>query len=333
MFHALRRRLSQLRVAWGLAIATLLLIVACTGVTGSGAKPMTVGAMPWFGYAGHFIGLEKGLFKAAKLDVQDRSFPNSQDERTAFLDQKLDLAWFPTEDAIQIAAKDPTVKVIYTADYSNGRDGIVAWNVRGPNDLQGKTIAREDSIAAKVMLRRFLGQGNINENNVKIKVMPADKAASEFANQKIDAAVTVEPQLSQAAKKGDGELIFTTEDTNLIAHALLVQGDLLKNRKPEVQAYLKAIDQGVALLLKDDPEALKIVAKKLGLAAADVKAQKKWVRVFDGKGNKEVALDARNPRNISANLELMAQGALEFKVTDKLVETKDLVDDSLVKAL
>jgi NitT/TauT family transport system substrate-binding protein len=333
MIHALRRQFATWRAACGLAIATLLLIVACTGLKTLPVKPMTVGVVPWLGYSGHFIGLEKGLFKSEKLNIQETPFPNSNDQRAAFLSQKLDLGWFPTEDAIQIAAKDPTVKVIYTADYSNGRDGIVAWNVRGPNDLQGKTIAREDSIAVKVMLRRFLGQGNINENNVKIKVMSAEKAASEFANKKIDAAVSVEPQLSKAAKQGEGELIFTTEDTNLIAHVLLVRGDVLQSRKPEVQSYVKAIDQGVKLLLKDDPEALKIVGKKLGISEADVKAQKKWVRVFDGKGNKEVALDSRSGRNVNSNLELIAQGALEFKVTDKLVETKDLVDDSLVKAL
>jgi NitT/TauT family transport system substrate-binding protein len=333
MSRLLRRQFSSVLSVAVLAVASLWLTVACSTQGAQQSAPIAVGTLSWVGYAGHFIGMDKGLFKAQKLNIQDIPFQNASDEVAAFLAKKVDIGWFTSGDAVQIAAKDPSAKIIYTANYSNGGDGIIARGIASPTDLKGKTIAREDILYVKILLAAYLQKANLTEKDITVKNMTADAAATAFAAKQVDAAISYEPYLRKAAKEGGGEVIFSTEGTNLVADVVVVRDDMLKSRKADVQAYLKEVDQGVKLLLANDPAALKIVGTKLGISEAEVKEQTALVKVFDAAANKDIAFNPSNPQNLMGNLELTAKAAFDFKVADKAIDAKALTDDSFVKAL
>jgi NitT/TauT family transport system substrate-binding protein len=334
MSRFLSNRLIRIWSLLGLTLASLFLTVACsTQNAAPPSAPLNSGTNNWVGYTGHHIAVGKGFFKKEGVPVQDFFFASESEEQTAFVAKKLDIAWFTSGTAVQVAAQDPTAKIVYLIDYSNGGDGIIGRDIKSPQDAKGKTIAREDILFEKVLLRAYLSKGGLTEKDVAIKDMPAADAATAFASKQVDIAVSYEPYLRKAAKLGGGEVIFSTADTNLVADVVMVHDSVLKSRQADLKNYFKAVDQAVKLAIAADPEAMKITGDKLGISGDEVKEQLKLVKLFDVEGNKTVAFNKENPNNLSGNLELNAKAAYDFKIISKPLSVDQLYDDSIIKGL
>ncbi len=330
----------------GLSFAALTLTIACTRPPSPTAtapaaspsapastQPLISATNNWIGHSGHYVAVKKGLFTEAGLKVEDLFFQSSSEMGTAFMAGKADLAWVTTGDAVQMVAKDPSIEIIYLIDYSNGADGIIGRNIKSPQDIKGKTVARENILFEKVLLQAYLKKAGLTESDVKIKDMVAADAATAFATKQVDAAVTYEPYLTKAAKQGAGSVLFSTKDTNLIADAIAVRKNLIQTRKADLQTYLKAVDKAVKLVNAGDTEALKIAADKMGVSVDEVKAQLSGAKLFDIEGNKQIAFNKGNPNNIIGNLELTAKAATDFKIVSKPIDVKSLYDASIVESL
>jgi NitT/TauT family transport system substrate-binding protein len=114
---------------------------------------------------------------------------------------------------------------------------------------------------------------------------------------------------------------------------VVVHEDLIKTRKADLQAFLKAINKGVTLINAGDSEALKISGDKMGVSADDVKEQLMGVKIFDIAGNKSIAFNKNNPNNIMKNLELTTKTAKESKLVANPVDPKMLYDTSIVESI
>ncbi len=329
----------------GLAIATLTLTIACTqqpdskttpaapAPTTTSTKPLVSATNNWIGSSSHYVAAKKGLFAENSLKVEDVFFQSSSEMGTAFAAGKADIAWITTGDAVQMAEKDPSIAIIYLIDYSNGSDGIIGRGIKSPQDLKGKTVGRENLLYERILLQAYLNKGGLTEKDLKVKDMVAADAATAFASKQVDAAVTYEPYMTKALKPGAGTVLFTTKDTNLVADAIAVHKNLIETRRPELQAYLKAVDQAVKLVQAGDAEALKITAAKMGISVAEVKEQLTGVKIFNAAENKTIAFNKTNPNSIIGNLELTTKAAAEFKITSKQIDASSIYDASIVEAL
>lgn len=324
-----------------LAIISLVVTIACSqqpNPTSSNSsspqsQPLVSATNNWVGYSGHHVAVGKGFFSEQGLKVQDQFFQSASEEITAFLAGKVDLGWFTSGDAIQIAAKDPSTKIIYLVDYSSGSDGILGRGIKSPQDAKGKTVARENILFEKVFLQAYLQKAGLTEKDVVIKDLAAADAAAAFAAKKVDMAVTYEPYLANAAKQGGGEVIFSTKNTNLIADVVVARDSLIQSRKADLQAYFRAVDQAVNLLNAGDAEALKIAGAKLGITADEVKQQLLGAKLFALESNKSVAFNKDDPNSLIGNLELTAKGAYEFKIVSQPLKTESLYDASIVQSM
>jgi NitT/TauT family transport system substrate-binding protein len=327
----------------GLVLVALTLTIACTqqpntttspaASTATSSQPLTSATINWIGHAGHYVALKKDFFTEAGVKVNDAFYASTSEMTTGFLSGKADIAWLTNGDTIQAFEKDPTVKIIYLVDYSNGADGIIGRNIKSPQDLKGKTIARENVLFEKVLLQSYLGKAGLTEKDVTIKDLPAGDAATAFASKKVDAAVTFEPYLSTAAKQGGGELVFSTKGTNIIADMIVVREKLIQTRKADLQAYLRAVDKAVKLVNAGDAEALKITADKMGIKVDEVKAQLPGATIFDIAGNKTIAFNKSNPNNMVSSLAAMAKVAIDSKIVAKPIDVSTLADASIVESL
>lgn len=317
------------------AFVAMLWVVGCSSNSATKApqQPLISGVNPWPGYAGHYVALKQDLFGKAGVKVQESYFQSATEGITGFLAKKTDVAWVTSGDAIQMIAKDPTIKIIYLVDYSDGSDGILGHNIAKPQDLKGKMIAREDILFENVLLQAYLAKGGLTAKDVELKAMTAADAAAAFAAKRVDAAVSYEPWLTKAAQESGGKVIFTTKGTNLIADVIVARQDTLEKRKTELQAYFKAVDQGVKLVNEGNPEALKIVAEKLSVKLDEAKEQLAGVKIFDLDGNKSIGFNLSNPNNMIKNLELTAKGAFDFKLASKPLEVNSLYDESVLKSI
>lgn len=328
-----------------LALVSLLWAVACspqtqtTSSSPSSPSPASTspqvlisGINPWPGYSGHYVALQKDFFGQEGIKVQETFFQSASETITAFLAGKVDIGWTTSGDAVQMISKDPSIRMFFVVDYSDGSDGILGRNIKSPKDMKGKTVARENILFENILLRSYLEKGGLSEKDVVLKDLTAADAASAFAAKRVDAAVSYEPWLTKAAQQGGGEIIFTTKGTNLIADVLVVRQKLIESRRADLQAYLRAIDKGVKLVNSGDEEAIKIVAQKLGVSPEEAKEQIAGVKIFDLDGNKSIAFNLNHPNNAMKNFELTAKGAYDFKIVPKPLELKSLYDDSIVKS-
>ncbi len=331
-----------------LALVALLWAVACSPqsanntatssstqpqVQSQASQPLSVGTNPWSGYSGHNAAVKKGFYEQAGLKIQDTLFQSNTEEITAFLSNKIDLAWLTVGDVIQIAGKDPALKIIFLCDYSNGSDGIIGRGIKAPAELKGKTLAREDVLFEKVLLRAYLTKGGLTEKDITIKDLPAPDAATAFSAKRVDAAVTYEPFLNKAAKAGGGDIIFSSKGTNLIADVLVTRPNLIANRRPELLSFLKAANQGIKLVKAGDPGAIAAAAGKLGIKPEELRDQLTGITIFDIEGNKTIGFNLGNPNNAIKSFDLVAKSAYDFKTISKPIDVKTLYDDSLVKSL
>ncbi|KAM3092157.1 ABC transporter substrate-binding protein [Phormidesmis sp. 146-12] len=323
------------------ALVALLWTVACSPQSASNnaannpAQPqtLTIATNPWSGYSGHHVAVKKGFYEQAGLKIQDILFQSNTEQITAFLSGKVDLAWLTAGDVIQMAGKDPNLKIIFLCDYSNGADGILGRGIKTPADLKGKTLAREDVLFQKVLLRAYLDKGGVTEKDFTIRDMPAADAATAFSAKRVDAAVTYEPFLTKAAKEGGGEVIFSSKGTNLIADVLVTRPNLIANRRTELLSVLKAADQGIKLLKAGDADAINAAAEKLGIKPEELREQLTGITLFDIEGNKTIGFNPDHPNNAIKSFELVAKAAYDFKVVSQPLDVKALYDDSLVKSL
>lgn len=333
-------KLSSLFRLLCLGLISLVLAIACqrqpsptSNSSPAQSQPLVSATNNWVGYSGHHVAVGKNFFSEEGLNVQDQFFQSASEEINGFLANKVDIGWFTSGDAVQMIAKDPAIKIIYLIDYSNGSDGILGRGIQSPQDAKGKTVARENILFEKVFLQAYLQKAGLTESDVEIKDLAAADAAAAFAAKQVDVAVTYEPYLTNAAKQGGGEVIFSTKDTNLIADVVVARDSLIQSRKADLQAYFRAVDKGVDLLNAGDPEALKIAGAKLGITGDEVKQQLLGAKLFDLQGNKSIAFNKDNPDSVIGNLELTAKGANEFKIVSQPLKTETLYDASIVQSM
>lgn len=294
---------------------------------------LSVGITPWPGYAGHYVAMAKGFFEAEGIEVKETFFQDGGAGLTAFLAKQVEVSWLTSADVIQGATQEPSIKIIKLADYSNGADGILGRNVSQPEDLEGKRVAREDLLFVNIVLLSYLEQGGLGLADVDLIDTPSGTAAAAFTSNQVDAAVTYEPYLSQAAQDSDGEIIFSTAGTNLIADVIASREAVIENKREVLLAYLRAVDRGVQLINAGDEEALAIVGTQLGVSAEEAKQQIDSLKVFELSEDKQVAFNPENPNSLIQNLEFTAKVATDLGLIDSPVEITSLYDDALIQSL
>ncbi|MGG6293025.1 ABC transporter substrate-binding protein [Leptolyngbya sp. AN02str] len=316
-----------------LSVLAFGILVACNSQNATPGRPLVVGSSPWPGFAGHYVALEKGFFQAQGVEVEDSYFQIATDVNTGLLADRLDLAWTGVPDMVVMAGQDPSLRLIMLSDYSDGADGILARGISSPQDLQGQNIAWESLPLQALLLRKYLESAGLSEQDIRLQVIPAAEAASAFAANRIDVAVTYEPYLSNAAKEGQGEVIFTSKGTNIIPVGLVAKESVIQSRKDEIAAFLKAIDQGVAFVRDNPTEAHEIVARKLGVTAEEVPALLETVRIFNIAENKSIVFNANDSLNVMDSLEFAAKTSQEIGLLPTPVDASELYDASIVEGL
>jgi len=334
MLKSLQRRFISLFL---LFLVPLVLAIACNpqSNTNSNSTPqvLNVGVPLWPGFGPQYVAYEMDLFKEEGIEVKENFFQVQSESNTAFLAGKLDLILTGLTDVVTMASRDPDLKLIMLCDYSDGADGILGRGIEKPEDVKGKTLARESLLTAILLVRRFLEQAGLTEADVNIVDTPAADAAIAFAAGKVDVAATWEPFLSKAAREGNGEIIFTSEDTNIIPDGYIVRTKTFLERKPELKAYLRAVDKATKLIKERDEEAVAIIAKRLEVTPEEANDFLNGVLMLDIEDNKKIVFNKKHALNIYDSLEFAAETAYDIKLTPELVDIDPLIDDSLLQDL
>src|SRR6267142_1006392 len=150
MRHHLRRWASSA------ALATLFVTALSTAASSANAAPpkppLRVGFSDWPGWTAFEIGIQKGWFKEAGVDVKFDWFEYAP-SMDAFGAGKIDAVMMTTGDALVTGAPGPRSVAILVTDYSAGNDMIVAKRgIKDVKGLKGKKVGLEFGLVENLML-------------------------------------------------------------------------------------------------------------------------------------------------------------------------------------
>ena len=238
-----------------------------------GAAPLRIAFSDWPGWTAFEIGIQKGWFKEAGVDV-DFSWFEYTPSMEAFAAGKVDAVMMTVGDALVTGAPGARSVGILITDYSNGNDMIVAKKgIPSLKALKGKKVGLEIGLVEHLLLLKGLEKVGMKESDVKLIAVPTHQTAQSLASGDVDAIGAWQPNSGQALKAVAGsKAIFTSADVpGLIYDLVCVSPKSLAQRRADWVKVVKVWNKIEAFVT--DPahkdEAVKIMAGRAGVSAEE----------------------------------------------------------------
>ena len=146
---------------------TLLLISICT-LSIVQAKPLTIGYSDWPGWVAWEVGVEKGWFDEAGVEVAFEWFDYVA-SMDAYAAGQLDAVCMTNGDALVTGATARLSNMALINDFSNGNDMIVALpGITSVTQLKGKKVGVEIGFVGHLLLLKALEKAGLTEDDVDL---------------------------------------------------------------------------------------------------------------------------------------------------------------------
>lgn len=251
------------------ALSAITLSMSATAL----AEPLKIGYSDWPGWVAWEVGIEKGWFKEAGVDVQFEWFDYVA-SMEAFAAGQLDAVAMTNGDALVTGATGGKNVMILANDYSNGNDMVVAApGISSVADLKGKKVGVEIGFVSHLLLLNALEDNGLTEADVELVNVPTNETPQVLASGDVDAIVAWQPSSGQALSLVPGSTaIYTSADEpGLIYDVLAVSPGSLSASKDDwktvVEVWYKIVDYIKDPATKDD--AVAIMAARVGLSAEE----------------------------------------------------------------
>jgi NitT/TauT family transport system substrate-binding protein len=254
-----------------LALAAFVLTAAHAAPTLAAPPkaPLRIGFSDWPGWTAFEIGIQKGWFKEAGVDVKFDWFEYAP-SMEAFAAGKIDAVMMTTGDALVTGAPGPRSVAILVTDYSAGNDMIVAKRgIKDIKSLKGKKIGLEVGLVEHLMLDEALKKAGMKESDVTIVNVPTNQTAQALASGSVDAIGAWQPNANQSLKGSAGsKAVFTSADVpGLIYDLVCVNPKNLAERRADWVKFVKVWNRIATFVMdpKNKDEAVKIMAGRAGV--------------------------------------------------------------------
>lgn len=250
--------------------ATLLCLVSIFTISSLSAKDaLKIGYSDWPGWVAWEIGIQKGWFKEAGVEVEFQwmDYVASMDAYAAGL---LDAVTMTNGDALVTGGTGkPSVGIIIN-DYSNGNDMIVAApGIDSLADLKGKKIGLEEGFVIHLLLMKGAEAAGIDPSEFTIVNTPTNETPQVLASGAVDAIGAWQPNSGQALKTvPNSKPVLTSADVPGVIYDLLcVDPESLEKRRDDWMKVVKVWYRIVDFLKDEDnlDEALAILAARVSI--------------------------------------------------------------------
>jgi len=286
---------SHTQLAFGHSLhAWLLCFVALSGCTGgdkpsapaapsvtpepqpsaaTGKPPLRIAYSDWPGWTAFEVGIQKGWFKEAGVEVEFSWF-DYLPSMEAFSAGKVDAVTVTNGDALVTGANGAKSKLILVTDYSNGNDKVIAKpGIADLKALKGKKIGLELTLVEHLLLLQGLQKVGLTQNDVELVNFRTNETPQALASGQVDAVAAWYPTSSQALTSLSGaKAVWTSADApGLIYDALAVSPQSLAQRKDDWAKVVKVWYRIVAFIGSPATraEAVQLMAAKVGVSAAE----------------------------------------------------------------
>lgn len=209
------------------AAATIAAVLSFSTLQTTQAETLTIGYSDWPGWVAWEIGIEKGWFKEAGVDVEFEWFEYVA-SMDAFAAGQIDAVCMTNGDALVTGSTGAANVMIIINDYSNGNDMVVAApGIDSIKDLKGKKVGVEIGFVGHLLLLNGLEKAGLKESDVELVNMPTHQAAQTLASGDVDAIVAWQPNSGESLKAvaGSKKVYSSADEPGLIYDTLAVSPD------------------------------------------------------------------------------------------------------------
>lgn len=298
---------------------------------------VTIGHVPWPGYLGLYVAIDKGYFADAGLDVEIRSYASLADASRDYQEKKIQGKANLNSEAIQEAYQGLDHKVVLVIDHSNGADGIIASRkIADLSALKGKRVAFEVGTLEEFFLHHALDAYSLDIKDIVSINLNPEKAAEALVSGSADVAVTYEPYMSRALNESGGHLIYSSADApGLIVDMLTFHSDFVRQYPDTVERIIKAYFKAFQFWKEHPEEAHVILAKHLGITPDDAKKQLEGVRLLSLLENKTTFTFSAGVESLYGNMRQTAEfiKVIQGATSTRMIDSDTLIDPSFIKNL
>ena len=299
------------------------------------AETLVLGHSTWVGYGPFYIARDKGYFEEEGVEVKLQVMENTSLKMGALMAGQID-AVASTADEFPLYMKPGSlVKYIFAVDNSKGGDGVVARKeFETIADLKGKQVAFEEGSVSQFFINALLREAGLTQDDINMVNMTATDAGVAFTANRVDAAVTWEPHLSQGAATSHGKLLVTSaEKPGLIVDVVAVTQETWDSRRAELEALWRGWNRALAFLQQNPDEAYAIMAKGVGGWLEDPKefaATVTGIEYLDEAKNRELFGQPNSPGQLYQTLSYALDIWRDFGRLQVDVTGADIIEHSIV---
>lgn len=316
-----------------------LLTAGILGIVGSGhlsAEPLKVAYSDWPGWIAWEIGIKKGWFKEAGVEVEF-SWMDYVESMDAYVAGKVDAVTMTNGDALVTGGTGkPSVGIIIN-DFSNGNDMIVAApGIDSIKDLAGKKVGLEEGFVSHLLLLTGLEKNGIDPSKVTIVNTPTNETPQVLEAKAVDAIGAWQPNSGQALKAVPGSKpVFTSADAPGIIYDLLyVSPESLDTRKEDWAKVVK-VWYKISAFIRDEEnldETLEILSARVGIKPEEYEAFLKGTYILTLDEALERWEKKEGLGSIYGSTKVVDDFNLKFEVYEKSQDADKYLDPSLTKA-
>ncbi len=251
-------------------IKTMVMGLAAVAMTTTlHAEPLKVGYSDWPGWVAWEIGVQKGWFKEAGVEV-DFVWMDYVASMEAYGAGQLDAVCMTNGDALVTGATAKPSVAIVLNDYSNGNDILVGTkDIKDVKDLKGKKVALEEGFVPHLLTLKALEANGMSESDIEIVNTPTDETPQVLKSGKVAAICAWQPNSGTALKEVAGsKVLFSSANApGIIYDGLFVSPESLQKNRAEWLKVVKVWYQ-IVEYLKDEEnheESLDILAQRVGM--------------------------------------------------------------------
>jgi NitT/TauT family transport system substrate-binding protein len=318
-----------------------VLVSACLALS-AGAQPATaaglkIGYSDWPGWVAMEVGINKGWFKDAGIDVTFQWFDYSA-SMDAFAAGKIDGDLVTNGDALVTGAGGAKGIMVLLTDYSNGNDMIVGKpGIKSLKDLKGKKVGIEIGLVEHLLLLQGLQDQGMSASDVTLVNAKTNETPQVLASGQVDAIGAWQPNSGQAMKAlpGSKPIYTSAQAPGLIYDVLYATPTSVAAHKADYIKLAQVWDKIVHYI--NDPatqdDAVKILSARVGLTPQAYKPLLKGTHLIDIAEGKKIYVKAKGLGSLYGSTDIANDFNVKNAVYKESQATDAYIDPSITSAV
>jgi len=298
------------------------------------AEPLRIGYSDWPGWVAWEVGIEKGWFKEAGVDVKFEWFDYVA-SMDAFAAGKLDAVGMTNGDTLVTGSTGAKGVMFLMNDYSNGNDMVIGGpGIKSVKELKGKKVGVEVGFVSHLLLINALEDNGLTEADVELVNVPTNETPQVLASGQVDAIVAWQPSSGSALKlvPGSSAIYTSANKPGLIYDMLVASPQSMAARRDDYKKVLKVWYRIVDYLKdpKTRDDAVKIMAARVGLQPEEYKTFIDGTKILTLKEAKAFFKKGKGFDSIYGSTKISDDFNVANKVYEKPEDVDAYIDPSLM---